>query len=158
MGVWNEPGMYLEANSLTAGDCCPTSSTDWSMTAYYLCPNYAIISYRHQLRGKPSVCNDHRAGHSSWSEAATAGANALPPLVVRDKRAFGPWELRSAWTWCSPASLGAPVRRKRWEGQFERLHWPVGQQGPLKGCREHLLTPALPVLWAYCHCQHHHRP
>lgn len=117
MGVWNEPGMYLEANSLTAGDCCPTSSTDTSMNAYYLCISYAIISYRHQLRGKPSVCNDQCAGHSSWSEAAIVGKYALSPVGERDKGVYGPWEPGAG---CSTTSLGAPVRRQRWEGQYDR--------------------------------------
>lgn len=95
MGVWNEPGMYLVSNSPSAGDCCPTSSTDWSMNACYLCINYAIISYRQQFRGEPSVCNDQCAGHSSWSEDAIVGAY--------DKGARGPWELGPR---CSSASLG----------------------------------------------------
>lgn len=145
MGVWNEPGMYLESNSVSVGGCYLTSSTAWSMNTYYLCINHAIISYRHQLRGKPNVCNDQCAGHSSWSEDATEEAY--------DRGARDPWELGSR---CSTASLGHQSE-DRWEGQFERLHKPSGQQGPLKCCRGHLLTPALPVLWVYCHCQQHYR-
>lgn len=33
--------------------------------------------------------------------------------------------------------------------------WAAGSFERLQG---HPLTPALPALWAYCHCQHHYRP